>query len=280
MDKQAIKNYIKDFNDSAYQADDFECWSARKLQKILGYDRWENFAKVIERAKIACDNSGVVLEDNFADITQEVEMPNGGVREIDDVLLSRYAGYLVAQNADPSKEPVAFAMSYFAVQTRKQEVLEKRIEDWERLQAREKLTISEKDLSAIVFERGVDQFGLAAIRSMGDKALFGGLTTNGMKSRLGVHSARALADFLPTITIKAKDFANEITVFNVKKNDQLQNKTQISDEHVKNNRAVRKILLDRGIRPEELPAEEDIQKLKRRVQSDDKKLLKDVSTKE
>lgn len=276
MERDIIKSYINSFNDCAYKAEDVEFWFARDIQDLLGYTNWRNFENVIDKAKMACEKAEVSIEEHFADSTRTVEMPNGGTKEINDIILSRYACYLIAQNGDSSKEPIAFAMNYFAIQTRKQEILEKRIEDWERLQARGKLSLSEKELSGLVYDRGVDQRGIATIRSRGDKALFGGNTTGQMKNRLGVPQNRALADFLPTITIKAKDFANEITVFNIKKDNYMSGEKRISDEHVKNNKAVRNILAQRGIKPEELSAEEDVKKLERRVKSDDKKILKDV----
>ncbi|MFA5184093.1 MAG: DNA damage-inducible protein D [Patescibacteria group bacterium] len=276
MKLESIKNYLEDFNKFAYAAGDIEFWFARDLQNLLNYSNWENFVKVIEKAKIACETVGLKVADNFAPTSRVINMPNGGVKEIEDIFLTRYAGYLIAQNGDSSKEPVAFAMSYFAVQTRKQEILEKRIGDRERLQARDKLTLSEKNLSGLIYERGADSQGFALIKSKGDQALFGGLSTNDMKNRLGVPASRPLADFLPTITIKAKDFANEITVFNLKKDSFLSGLNNMASEHMKNNYDIRKLLLQRGIRPEDLPAEEDAQKLKRRLQSEDKKLLKDT----
>ncbi len=280
MKLELIKVYFEDFNSHVYEADGLEFWFARDLQLLLGYAKWENFLNVIEKAKDACKNSGGRVEDNFADTVRAVDMPNGGTKEVDDMFLTRYACYLVAQNGDPTKEPVAFAMSYFAIQTRKQEILEKRINDFERIQAREKLSVSEKKLSGVVYEKGVDSFGFAIIRSKGDQALFGGYTTNEMKKRMGIPNSRPLADFLPTITIKAKDFANEITVFNLKKDSMPTDLNGISYEHEKNNQDVRNLLLKRKIFPENLPAEEDTQKIKRKIISEDKKLLKQIKVKE
>lgn len=279
MKINVVKSYLELFNTYSYKTEEVEFWFARDLQKLFGYKKWENFSKVIDRAKIACEKAGVEVDDHFADSSRTVEMPKGATKEIEDIMLSRYACYLVAQNGDSSKDPVAFAMNYFAVQTRRQEILEKRMEEWERLQAREKLTLSEKEFSGVIYERGVDNRGFALIRSQGDKALFGGLTTNQMKNRMEVPKNRPLADFLPTITIKAKDFANEITIYNVKKDTQMSGASQISQEHIKNNQDVRKLLQERGINPEDLPPEEDLKKLKRRVDSEGKKLLKDVKKK-
>ena len=203
-------------------------------------------------------------------------MPKGASKEIPDTKLTRYACYLIAQNGDPRKEEIAFAMTYFAVQTRKQEILEKRLAEWERIQSREKLTLSERELSGILFERGVDNQGFARIRSQGDSALFGGNTTNDMKKKLNVPDKRALADFLPDITIQAKDLATKITNHNVKKDEFFEGETKIDNEHVKNNRNMRDMLIKNGIYPESLPADEDIKKLERRVNSEDKKLPKQI----
>jgi DNA-damage-inducible protein D len=279
MKLELIKAYFENFNKYIYETDGLDFWFARDLQELLGYSKWENFLKVIEKAKTACENVDLKVEDHFANTVRAVNMPNGGIREVDDFFLTRYACYLIAQNGDSSKEPIAFAMNYFAIQTRKQEILEKRINEWERLQVREKLTTSEKGLSGIIYERGIDNRGFAIIRSKGDEALFGGYTTNEMKNMLGIPMGRPLADFLPTITIKAKDFANEITIFNLKKDISLTGLSNIVYEHEKNNYDVRKLLLDRGITPENLPAEEDLQKLRRKINGDDKKLLKEIKQK-
>lgn len=252
-----------------------EFWFARDLQIVLGYSRWENFANVIEKAITSCLTAGYDAVDHFLEVTKMVTLGSGAEREIEDYALSRYACYLIAQNGDPSKDPIAFAQTYFAVQTRKQEIIEQRLEDQERLAARKKLTTSEKLLSGVIFERLGDNQSFARIRSQGDTALFGGKTTQDMKDRLKVPKNRPLADYLPTITIKAKDFANEITNFNIKR-DNLSSERAITDEHVKNNRDVRGILINRDIRPEQLPPAEDIKKLDRRVQSEAKKLPKAV----
>ena len=248
-----------------------EYWLARDLQELLGYAKWENFAKVIDKARTACQGSGYDPQDHFLDVRKMVELGSGATRAVDDIALTRYACYLIAQNGDPSKEAIAFAQTYFAVQTRKHELIEQRLAEMERLSARKKLTLSEKELSGVIYERVGDQMSFARIRSKGDTALFGGHTTQDMKTRLGVPDARPLADFLPTITIKAKDFANEITNFNIKR-DGLNTEPTIAGEHVKNNRDVRDLLLKRGIQPESLPAAEDLKKVERRVQSEAKKL--------
>lgn len=252
-----------------------EYWHARQLQETLGYAKWDNFLLVIEKAKTACQNSGQSVSDHFADVGTMVDLGSGAQRQVDDVALTRYACYLIAQNGDPRKQEVAFAQTYFAVQTRKQELIEQRLGEVERLAAREKLTGSEKTLSGIIYERVKNEKSFGIIRSKGDAALFGGKTTQDMKKRLGVPDGRALADFLPTITIKAKDFANEITNFNIKEKD-LNTEHGITAEHVQNNRDVRKLLADRGIRPEALPPAEDIKKLERRVKSEEKTLPKNV----
>ena len=248
-----------------------EYWLARDLQSLLGYAKWENFVKVIEKAQTACQTAGVDPADHFLDVRKMVELGSGAVREIDDIALTRYACYLIAQNGDPTKDAIAFAQTYFAVQTRKQELIEQRLAEVERLSARKKLSTSEKELSGIIYERVGDQMSFARIRSKGDMALFGGYSTQAMKVQLGVPENRPLADFLPTITIKAKDFANEITNFNIKR-DALRTETRIADEHVKNNKDVRDLLMQRGIQPEALPAAEDIKKIERRVASEAKKL--------
>ncbi|MCK5860897.1 MAG: DNA damage-inducible protein D, partial [Candidatus Hydrogenedentes bacterium] len=228
-----------------------EFWYARDLQEALGYTQWRNFESVIKKALSSCETAGYDARDHFAKVSKMVNIGSDTKRPIDDIALTRYACYLIAQNGDPTKEPIAFAQTYFAVQTRKQEIIEKRLAERERLDARKKLTTSEKELSSIIFERLDDQQSFGRIRSKGDNALFGGNTTQEMKSRLGAPTNRPLADFLPTITIKAKDFANEITNFNIKKDD-LDTERAITQEHVKNNEDVRGLLTDRGIIPEQL----------------------------
>lgn len=270
MKKEMIAKLTKSFEESAHIEQGVEFWMARDIQELLEYDKWSNFLNVIEKAKIACQNSSHVVLDHFADVGKMVPIGSGGTREIPDIMLSRYACYLIAQNGDPRKETIAFAQSYFALQTRKQELLEKRIEMVERLEARQKLSQTEKELSAALYEHGVDDQGFARIRSKGDQALFGGFTTIQMKRKLGVPESRPLADFLPTITIKAKDFAGEITHFNVKK-EGLLGEEQIAEEHIKNNQDVRNLLAKSNIFPENLPPEEDIKKLERTIKSENKK---------
>jgi DNA-damage-inducible protein D len=274
MEKDIIVKLHRNFEQSVYTDEEtgLEFWLARDLQNLLGYARWENFAKVIEKAQTACKTAGFDPADHFLDITKKVSLGSGAEREIDDISLTRYACYLIAQNGDPSKDQIAFAQTYFAVQTRKQEIIEKRIAEIERLNARRKLSLSEKELSGIIYERLSDEKSFARIRSKGDTALFGGKTTEQMKQKLNVPKSRALADFLPTITIKAKDFANEITNFNIKRDD-LRTEAGITREHVKNNQEVRKVLIRRNIKPEALPPAEDAKKLERKLASEQKKLI-------
>jgi DNA-damage-inducible protein D len=278
MKKELIQELFLKFENASHLYNDIECWSARNLQEILNYTKWDNFLKVIEKAKKACENAGGDVSDHFADISKMIDLAKGAQREISDIALTRYGCYLVAQNGDPSKSEIAFAQTYFAVQTRKQEIIEKRLLEVERVTAREKLSKTEKKLSGIIYERGVDEKSFSIIRSKGDQALFGGFTTNDMKKRLGVPQTRPLADFLPTLAIKAKDFATELTSHNVVEKD-LNGDSQITNEHIENNLAVRKILGERGIKPENLPALEDIKKVQRKLEGDEKKILKQTKKK-
>lgn len=254
-----------------------EFWCARDLQAVLGYAKWESFLNVIKKAKVSCENSGSAVDDHFLDIRKMVQIGSDAVREIGDIALTRYACYLIAQNGEPSKDPIAFAQAYFAVQTRKQEVVERRLAETERIEARRKLTESEKQLSGLIFEKLGDGQSFGRIRSKGDQALFGGKTTQQMKDGLGVPKSRTLADFLPTITIKAKDFANEITVFSVQR-DNINSEAAITSEHVKNNSDVRGLLLERSIVPEELPPAEDAKKVERRLKAEEKRLSLDAES--
>ena len=266
----------KTFDDIMHKTEDgtVEFWYARELMECLGYATWRRFKEAIERAKESCESAGIEVSDHFAGAGKMIDLPKGAKREVDDIMLTRYACYLIAQNGDPRKEEIAFAQSYFAVQTRKQELIEERIAYIERTEARGKLRESEKRLSQNIYERGVDDAGFGRIRSRGDQALFGGKSTQDMKKKLGVSDKRPLADFLPTLTIAAKNLATEMTNYNVEEKD-LQGEGAITTEHVQNNLSVREMLGTRGIKPEELPPSEDIKKLERRVKSQEKKLAKE-----
>lgn len=273
MKKELIAELFLQFEQACYHYKGIECWSARELQKILGYTEWRNFLKVIDKAKDAAANTGEDIKHHFVDVNKMIELAKTAKREVDDIALTRYACYLIAQNGDAAKQAIAFAQTYFAVQTRKQEIIEQRLLDIARVAAREKLSRSEKKLSGIIYERGVDEKGFAIIRSKGDAALFGGFDTNDMKRKLGVPANRPLADFLPTLTIKAKDFATELTSHNVIEKA-LKGDTAISNEHVDNNSAVRKMLKERGVQPEKLLAAEDVKKLQRKLKTEQEKLTK------
>jgi DNA-damage-inducible protein D len=278
MKKEQIQQLFEQFEQACYSYNGIECWSARDLQVIFNYSEWRNFLKVVDRAKKTCENVGALIIDHFVDINKMIELAKGAQREVDDIALTRYACYLIAQNGDAAKPEIAFAQTYFAVQTRKQEIIEQRLLDVARVAVREKLSQSEKKLSGIIYERGVDEKSFAIIRSKGDRALFGGFNTNDMKRKLAVPNNRPLADFLPTLTISAKNFATELTSHNVTEKG-LIGESSISGEHVENNTAVRKMLIERGVKPEQLPPAEDIKKVQRRLESDEKKVLKDVQSK-
>ena len=276
MKKEFISELFKKFEDACYDFEGVECWSARDLQNILGYSQWRNFKNVIDKAEKSCEQAGEEVKNHFAEFSKMVEIGSGAQKPIEDIALTRYACYLVAQNGDATtKSEIAFAQTYFAVQTRKQEIIEKRLLDIARVTAREKLSQSAKKLSGIIFERGVNNKSFAIIRSKGDQALFGGKTTNDMKRILQVPENRPLADFLPTLTIKAKDFASELTSHNVVDKN-LKGDNQITKEHIENNLAVRKMLHDRGVKPEQLPPAEDVKKVERRLDNEEKKILKEV----
>ena len=279
MDIQKIQQYKSAFDLVAREISDdsgnsMEIWYARELQQVLGYARWENFVIAIGRAMESCKTLKINVDDHFREVTKMIALAKGAQREVQDFMLTRYACYLIAQNGDPKKEEIAFAQSYFAVQTRKIELIEERLQQIARLDTRERLRASEKQLSRNIYERGVDDKGFGRIRSKGDYALFGGLTTEQMKRRLGIKSG-ALADYLPTLTIAAKNLATEMTNYNVEQKD-LYGETSITAEHVQNNRSVRGMLNQRGIKPEELPPAEDIKKVERRVAKDEKNIQKDT----
>ncbi|HEM6017724.1 TPA: DNA damage-inducible protein D [Streptococcus suis] len=276
MEQSKIYKTKEKFDSIVNQTEDeaIDYWYARDLMPLLGYERWENFHKAIHRAMNSIETSDTKVSDHFREVTKMITIAKGGQRPVADYMLTRYACYLIAINGDTNKEEIAFAQSYFAVQTRKQELIEERLHYIERTEARGKLKESEKRLSQNIYERGVDDRGFGRIRSKGDMALFGGHSTQEMKERLGVKNNRPLADFLPTLTIAAKNLATEMTNYNVEEND-LHGEKSITDEHVLNNTTIRNMLAQRGIKPEELPPAEDLKKLERKVKQQNKKLIKE-----
>ena len=273
MNIDTIQALTETFEGHAQQTDGgIEYWLARDLQHLLGYAEWRNFTAVVTKAKTACEVSNYAISDHFVDVTKMVDLGSGSQREVDDIMLTRYACYLIAQNGDPRKQEIAFAQTYFAIQTRRAELIEQRLLDAERVSARKKLTETERELSKVIYEHTDGNRNFASIRSKGDQALFG-KSTQAMKAQWKVPDNRPLADFAPTIILKAKDFATEITIFNSRERN-LTTEGAISSEHVTNNQAVRNTLLERGIRPESLPAAEDVKKVERRLTSEEKKSLK------
>ncbi len=274
MKSATIKFLTNNFESHARKTESgVEFWLAREIQTLLGYEKWDNFKILIIRAKKACEMAKQKPSDHFADVGKTIEMPKGGEKHIEDLMLSRYACYLIAQNGDPRKEQIAFAQTYFAVQTRKFEIIQQKILEAERVHARKKLASSEKELSGIIFEQTKSDKNFGIIRAKGDKALFG-YTTEQMKNKWKIPKGRALADFAPTIILKAKDFATEITIFNVKAHDKT-SEMEISKEHTTNNQSVRNTLIERGIRPESLPPEEDVKKVEKKLKSEERKFLKE-----
>jgi DNA-damage-inducible protein D len=273
MKREVVQSLTSTFEAHAQLTDSgVEYWLGRDIQHLLGYAKWDNFLSVVSKAKTACEVSDHLIVDHFADVGKMVDLGSGSQREIDELMLTRFACYLIAQNGDPRKQEIAFAQSYFAIQTRKAEVIEQRILEAERVAARRKLAATEKELSDVIFEQTGGDQNFALIRSEGDQALFG-KSTQAMKAHWKVPDSRPLADFAPTIILKAKDFATEITIFNARAHE-MATERAISGEHVTNNEAVRRTLLERGIRPESLPADGDVKKLERRLASDVKHSLK------
>jgi len=272
MEKEIILSLTANFEDFVQRTEDgVEFWLARDLQELLGYSKWSNFVNVIAKAKIACEVSNQNVSDHFADVGKMVEIGSGAIKEVDDIMLTRYACYLIAQNGDSKKQEIAFAQTYFAMQTRKAELIEQQMLESERVQARAKLALTEKELSQVIYEQTGRNDNFALIRSKGDQALFG-RTTAQMKERWGIKETKPLADFMPTILLKAKDFASEITIYNAREK-QMQNEREISNEHITNNEAVRQTLLSRGIVPENILPQEDIKKVERKLNTQNKKAL-------
>ena len=277
MNTNVIQSLTTDFESFVDKTDEgVEFWLARDLQHLLGYSEWRNFQNIISKAKTACEISGNEIADHFVGVNKMVEIGSGATKEVDDLMLTRYACYLIAQNGDSKKEQIAFSQTYFATQTRKAELIEQRMLDYERVQSREKLKQTEKELSDIIYEQtgGNNSFGI--IRSKGDQALFNNSTSQ-MKAKYGVNDKKPLADFMPTILLKAKDFATEITIHNARENN-MNTENQISSEHITNNKSVRETLISRGITPENLPPEEDVKKVERKLNSDEKKAIKNIDS--
>ncbi|WP_439558116.1 DNA damage-inducible protein D [Dyadobacter sp.] len=274
MKTEDITLLFKSFENAASEIEGIECWSARELQLLLGYAKWENFEKVVNKAKDACANAGEEVQNHFPDVRKMVSIGSESERSIEDIALTRYACYLVAQNGDARKPEIAFAQTYFAVQTRRAEIVEQRLLDFERVRAREKLSQTERQLSGILYERGIDDKGFAIIRSKGDQALFR-LSTLLLKRKMNIPDNRPVADFLPTISLKAKDLAAEMTSMNVQTKD-LTGIPPIEKEHVDNNLAVRRMLIERGIKPEELPPADDVKKVQRRLDREEKEVLSET----
>ncbi|MCC8198245.1 MAG: DNA damage-inducible protein D [Tannerellaceae bacterium] len=272
MKTEEIKQLVNQFEAAVTIYEGVECWSARDLQKLLGYTKWENFEKVIDKAKESCLQAGEKIADHLPDVRKMIRVGKGAEKEVVDILLTRYACYLIAQNGDSRKEKIAFAQNYFAVQTRKAEIIETRLLEYERVRARAKLSQTEKQLSGILYERGIDNKGFGIIRSKGDQTLFR-LSTAQLKKKMRVPENRPIADFLPTISIKAKDLAAEMTGLNVQSKD-LYGQKPIESEHIDNNEAVRGMLIERGIIPEHLPPAEDVKKVQRKLNQEEKKLFK------
>lgn len=273
MKTEIVHSLTNTFEAHAQQTEGgIEYWLARDIQHLLGYTKWDNFLNVVSKAKTACEVSEHAVADHFADVGKTIAMPKGAEKEVPDIMLTRYACYLIAQNGDPKKQEIAFAQTYFAMQTRRAELIEQRLLEAERVQARKKLSVTEKELSSVIFEQTGGNQDFAMIRSKGDQALFG-KSTQAMKAQWKVPDNRPLADFAPTIVLKAKDFATEITIFNARQH-RMDSEAAISKEHITNNEAVRQTLLERGIRPESLPAAEDVKKVERRLASEEKKSLK------
>ncbi len=273
MKTELVQTLTTTFEAHAQQTESgIEYWLARDIQHLLGYTEWRNFTAVITKAKTVCEVSGHAISDHFVEVNKTIQMPKSAEKEVPDLMLTRYACYLIAQNGDPKKTEIAFAQTYFAIQTRRAELIEQRLLEAERVSARKKLSTTEKELSEVIYEQTGGNEDFALIRSKGDQALFS-KTTQAMKAQWKVPDHRPLADFAPTIILKAKDFATEITIFNARQHG-MQSESAISSEHITNTQAVRKTLLERGIRPETLPAAEDVKKVERRLTSEEKKSLK------
>jgi DNA-damage-inducible protein D len=272
MKTELVQSLTATFEAHARRTEDgVEFWLARDIQHLLGYDEWRNFNKAISKAKTACENSGHAIDNHFVGVNKMVDLGSGSQRSVDDIMLTRYACYLIAQNGDSRKQEIAFAQTYFAVQTRRAELIEQRLLEAERVSARRKLSTTEKELSLVIYEQTGGNEDFAIIRSKGDHALFG-KTTQAMKVQWQIPDNRPLADFAPTIILKAKDFAAEITIFNARQHG-MTSEFAISGEHITNNQAVRKTLIERGIHPEALPAAEDVKKVERRLAGEGKKAL-------
>ncbi len=255
-----------------------EFWSARDLMPMLGYTKWQKFTEVIERAKAACKLSGQNIDDHVTGAGKMIATGKGATRKIEDFFLTRYAFYLIAQNGDPRKPEIALAQTYFATQTRKQELLEQRDMESKRLDARAKLRETESKIESTVYERGIKYpVEFATFKNKHIEALYGGISASQLKKIRKIPPKRSLADFDSHVELKAKDFALAMTDHNIKEKD-IRGKEAMNTEVVKNSRETRQALLNRGIKPEHIKPEEDLKLVESRKNKEAKRIAGKANT--